>query len=188
MSTTNYEMQQATKIFKDHKAKWETLGVLTWKKPDTSNYAMRIIFDENYVYISGDIGCAIVQLTEDATLKALSTYWKTPSYFAEKIQCSTDLYTFDYTSAKQELKEHMDDLMAENPAFRNTLSDIKSDLLEGFATNSGFEANPIAAEKLYEIDSDAYEWLPTAGRRFDLRVWLWLTAFKMAYEQIYEAE
>ena len=187
MSAMKRQMQQAEKIFKNHKAKFEAPGILSWKAPDTSTFAMRAIFDGEYVYISGDIGCAVINLTEEATLKALSSYWKCPSYFVEKVQCSTDLYAFDWNSAREELSNRLGKLVGKIPTDEfDELIFVETDLLEYFTEDSGTMANKILVEHWYSIDPDASKWLPFVGRKLSFRVCLWLTAFKMAYEQIYQ--
>lgn len=55
--------------FSEHKATVERHGDLTvvkWRKPNTGVYAVRYVFDEHYLYISGDIGEAVFNFTWDA--------------------------------------------------------------------------------------------------------------------------
>ena len=77
----NQEMVKAEKRFANHKARLDILDenvrVLNWRQPGTQAYAIRTVMD-------GDLGSAVICLTETATLKALSGYWKTPGYFMEK--------------------------------------------------------------------------------------------------------
>lgn len=105
----NQEMVKAEKRFANHKARLDILDenvrVLNWRQPGTQAYAIRAVMDGYHVYITGDLGSAVICLTETATLKALSGYWKKPGYFMEKFVCTTDDYFFDYETAKGELRE-----------------------------------------------------------------------------------
>ena len=96
----NQEMVKAEKRFANHKARLDILDenvrVLNWRQPGTQAYAIRAVMDGYHVYITGDLGSAVICLTETATLKALSGYWKKPGYFMEKFVCTTDDYFFDY--------------------------------------------------------------------------------------------
>ena len=100
----NQEMVKAEKRFANHKARLDILDenvrVLNWRQPGTQAYAIRAVMDGYHVYITGDLGSAVICLTETATLKALSGYWKKPGYFMEKFVCTTDDYFFDYETAK----------------------------------------------------------------------------------------
>ncbi|WP_410745825.1 hypothetical protein, partial [Clostridium neonatale] len=52
--------------FKDHKAvltKHGDLEVLDWRRPGTCCYAVRYVFDGCHMYITGDIGEALFNLT-----------------------------------------------------------------------------------------------------------------------------
>lgn len=192
------ELLQAEAHFKNHHASLEildierNLAVLNWKEPDTNAYAVRAVMDGEYVYLSGDLGHAIIRLTEIATLKALSNYWKSPSYFIEKIQCSTDLYVYDYETAKAELTERLNNMKEfldkENEDDANALDELDEAyyamLNEFDGYNKGFAG---ASEEVIhqwaalDNDSDDYDWIYSAGRILNPRIWLWLAAFEMAY-------
>lgn len=72
---------------------------------------VRYVFDEKrgHLYISGDLGHAVVELTEAATLKALSRYIYMVGYFVEKIECSTNLYSYDEKLAHSDLERQLSD-------------------------------------------------------------------------------
>lgn len=105
----NQEMVKAEKRFANHKARLDILDenvrVLNWRQPGTQAYAIRAVMDGYHVYITGDLGSAVICLTETATLKALSGYWKKPGYFMEKMayealqDTSTERYTQEYLDA-----------------------------------------------------------------------------------------
>lgn len=102
----NQEMVKAEKRFANHKARLDILDenvrVLNWRQPGTQAYAIRAVMDGYHVYITGDLGSAVICLTETATLKALSGYWKKPGYFMENEalqDTSTERYTQEYLDA-----------------------------------------------------------------------------------------
>lgn len=138
----------------------------------------------------------VICLTETATLKALSGYWKKPGYFMEKFVCTTDDYFFDYETAKGELRErktmlleayrdnHPDMLANGETEYQDDLDERETDLLGSFNSKKGFAANPDAFSAWLEMDEDGVETVPYMGRTIAHRIWLWLAAFKMAYEAL----
>lgn len=156
----NQEMVKAEKRFANHKARLDILDenvrVLNWRQPGTQAYAIRAVMDGYHVYITGDLGSAVICLTETATLKALSGYWKKPGYFMEKFVCTTDDYFFDYETAKGELRErktmlleeyrdnHPDMLANGETEYQDDLDERETDLLGSFNSEKGFAANPVA--------------------------------------------
>ena len=196
----NQEMVKAEKRFANHKARLDILDenvrVLNWRQPGTQAYAIRAVMDGYHVYITGDLGSAVICLTETATLKALSGYWKKPGYFMEKFVCTTDDYFFDYETAKGELRErktmlleayrdnHPDMLANGETEYQDDLDERETDLLGSFNSKKGFAANPDAFSAWLEMDEDGVETVPYMGRTIAHRIWLWLAAFKMAYEAL----
>lgn len=196
----NQEMVKAEKRFANHKARFDILDenvrVLNWRQPGTQAYAIRAVMDGYHVYITGDLGSAVICLTETATLKALSGYWKKPGYFMEKFVCTTDDYFFDYETAKGELRErktmlleeyrdnHPDMLANGETEYQDDLDERETDLLGSFNSEKGFAANPVAFSAWLEMDMDGVEFVPYMGRTIAHRIWLWLAAFKMAYEAL----
>jgi len=74
------QISYAKMEFSHHKAVFRQLdgiSTLDWRKEDgSSDYYVRYVFDEERccLYLSGDLGSAVVRLTERATLQALSGY------------------------------------------------------------------------------------------------------------------
>lgn len=171
----NQEMVKAEKRFANHKARLDILDenvrVLNWRQPGTQAYAIRAVMDGYHVYITGDLGSAVICLTETATLKALSGYWKKPGYFMEKFVCTTDDYFFDYETAKGELRErktmlleayrdnHPDMLANGETEYQDDLDERETDLLGSFNSKKGFAANPDAFSAWLEMDGTA--WRPS---------------------------
>ena len=168
---------------------YDGISVLDWRNRDgSSEYYVRYVFDEdkNRLYISGDLGDAVVGLTEKATLESLSGYINMVDYFVGKIRCSTDKYYYDPELAESELKDRLLDdagLTEEEIYDRETL--IK-ELLEILDLNGGwkFEGCDVTLEELREIDEDYVKWIYGTGKTVAWRVILWLVGLNMAYGQV----
>lgn len=196
----NKEMVKAENHFENHKARLDVLDenvqVLSWRQPGTQAYSIRAVMDGYHVYITGDLGSAVIRLTEPATLKALSGYWDTPYYFMSKIVCTTDDFVFTYDAAKRKLRERKEMLMEEyrdnhpdmlangETEYQYDLDEREKYLLDGFSDEKGFAANPDAVSAWLEMDANGFDAIPYMGRIIAPRIWLWLTAFKMAYESL----
>lgn len=72
------QIEHANLHFSNHKAEIKEHGgitVLNWRNQNgSSDYYVHYVFDGCFLYISGDLGSAVVHLTEKATLNALSRY------------------------------------------------------------------------------------------------------------------
>ena len=202
MITKNEELLKAEKRFQNHKAVLDILDsernitALSWREPGTNNYSFRAVMDGEFVCITGDIGTATLRLTEAATVKALSTYWKSPSYFAEKILCSTDKYEYNYNIAKaelterlNELKEFLDEENEDDAEALENLNDAYTAMLDEFDSDKGFAG--VSDETLQQwmaLDkSEDYDWIYSTGHVLSARIWLWLAAFEMAYAALMES-
>jgi len=193
------QIAHAKERFAHHKADFRQLdgiSMLNWQHESGSTaYYVRYVFDEKrgLLYISGDLGHAVVELTEAATLKALSRYIYMVGYFVEKIKCSTDLYSYDEKLARSDLEsrlseyeeEHENDEEEEN-IFDEKMSvpEIISDLLSSLDVMRGLELTEEQQEYLSEIDPDYWEWIGSVGQYICTRVILWLVGLNMAYQQI----
>ena len=185
--------------FKDHKAvltKHGDLEVLDWRKPGTCCYAVRYIFDGSHMYITGDIGEALFNLTWKAgvdTFNGISTH-----YFMEKMMAfSDDRYDFDCDSAKEELEEWRKQLLEDN-------CDMEDDNLEEF--NEKFDelldsvdecschehwvgmVNERYNDFISEIDPDYWEWMYNIGKEVPARIYGYIVGLQMAAEQLKESE
>ena len=202
MITKNEELLKAEKRFQNHKAVLDILDsernitALSWREPGTNNYSFRAVMDGEFVYITGDIGTATLRLTEAATVKSLSTYWKSPSYFAEKILCSTDKYEYNYNIAKaelterlNELKEFLDEEDEEDAEALENLNDAYTAMLDEFDSDKGFAGvSDGTLQQWMALDkSEDYDWIYSTGHVLSARIWLWLAAFEMAYDALMES-
>lgn len=190
MERREQQIAHAKIMFSHHKAvfrQFDGISTLDWRNENgSSNYYVRYVFDESRgcLYISGDLGSAVVQLTERATLKALSDY--EIGYFVEKIECSTDKYAYDEEIAKEKLKEFLfpedEELSDEETEERQ---DCLETLMENFSEFSGFyHVSDDADRVLSETCPDYWEWLYSTGKYIDTRVICWLVGMRMAWKQV----
>jgi len=122
--------------FKDHKAiltKQGDLEVLTWRNPNSYNYATRYVFDGSKMYITGDIGEAVFCLTWKANVHSFNDIYI--SYFMEKMSAyNEDKYDFDSNVARERLEQWKKDLL-ENKEFEDEIEeeefkDIINDMID----------------------------------------------------------
>lgn len=191
VSNREKQIKQAQDSFRNHKAKFEQfegISILDWRNKDgSSNYYVRYVFDEQKgcLYIVGDLGSAVVRLTEKATLDNLSSYVNSIDYFLEKILCSTDKYIYNVELARKELQQRLikSDEEYEDEKLKE-LQELISDAIEHFDELKGFNLTENIEERLMEEDTDYFEWIFNVGKEVDMRVILWLVGLKMAQEQI----
>ena len=185
-------IEHARKKFANHVAVYRNLGsisILDWRKPGTINYSLRYVFDKegHTMTITGDLGYAVVCPTCMVDLEHCADAFRNSiDYFVEKIQASSDLYVYDEDMAKKTLEEYLlsdDDLSGEERAERVVLIE---DIMEDFnVSRPGVRVlEDDTSNELNRVDPDAWEWIGTIGRRYHLRVYLWMYGLQMAWDQI----
>lgn len=181
------QIAHAKEHFAHHKAIFRQLdgmSTLDWRNENgSSNYYVRYVFDEShgFLYLSGDLGTAAVELTERATLKALSGY--EVGYFMEKIRCSTDLYRYDTEIAKEDLTYYLW-YCEEDENEKMTISEFITDLLSSLDTRQGLNLTEEQENRLSELNSGYWEWISNVGQCVDTRVVCWLVGLQMAWKQV----
>ena len=171
------------------------LQVIDWHNADnTREYHIRFIFDNEgkTMSVSGDVGSAMFAFPsfDKVTLQTIGKL-KDIDYFSSKIQCSTDLYTYDLEEAKadlasQYLHEYDTELSTEEREERERM--IQELLEQCFSRSTGITDIPFElSEKLQQIDQDYLYWVSSAGRCIAQRIIYWLTALNMIYEELYQS-
>ena len=203
----NYEeyiegtVAKAVKAFSGHEATLRAgmngIDVLDFRKPGTGCYSLRVVFDHERggrVYISGDLGEAVVYPTCDATLCGMAECFTRRDksgeirvnwgYFLEKVRASSDRYCWDAEAFAHDFKEHCDeyDLTGAKEFLDENLdvwsSGIDVDCVHGVTLSDGAKLD------LEEIDGDYREWVYECGKRVSARVILWLVALRLAHEAV----
>lgn len=193
---TQERIKEAEKAFANHTANYSKSGkvaVLDWKnKNGSSNYGVRYVMLDNVLYISGDLGSAVVQLKERATMPNISRYHL--DYFVKRIECSTDLYDFDPDDAEKEMREYIYNTFeeAEYPLEDDEKYKIELliyDLIEKSAISNEIWFDNDASKKLQKIGSLTGYWFEESefldfGKSVSDRVIHWYTGFRMAYQNL----
>ena len=81
-----FESHTATRSIYRKKGGEGEITVIDFRRPDSSKYAVRYVLAGSAIYITGDIGAAVFQLTEKADVAELAKY--NFSYFASKLVTS----------------------------------------------------------------------------------------------------
>lgn len=203
-------IERAVRAFQHHEARYvrgENFDVLDWKKPGTRMYWIRMVFDyerseTRAVYITGDLGEAVVYPTCPATLFDMAkcfTYKRDNGlvdineiYFIEKVKTSSHLYDWGMEEFREDLREKFvqeygkDEDQSRLDEFFEEYCDSYSSGVE--VDNGVHFTDSFAKDALEEIFPDCGEWIWRCGRRVSTFVVFWLVAMRMAYEQTKEME
>lgn len=182
--------------FKDHKAELIDCGdikILNWKNPNSGSYYVRYVFDGCNLYIAGDIGEAVFNLTWKAHIHSFNDLYI--GYFLEKMStCSNGKHEYDGDAAAQRLKEWKIELLEdkefvddeEKDEFIETIDEIIS-----AAENSQSEeqwaweyVNGEFSEFISDNEPDYWEWMYKAGNVIPYHNYAFLEGLKMASEQL----
>ena len=202
-------VEDAMKLFREHKARYvrgESFDVLDWKRPGTKMYWIRMVFDHerddtNAVYISGDLGEAVVYPTCPAKLFDMAhsfTYTNSDGamdvqeyYFLEKVKTATRRYDWSMDDFKEDLRSKFVEMYGKEEDQKD-LDVFFEEHCDGFCgdvtVDDGVEIDRSAEDDLHLIFPDWREWIWGCGRRVDNLVVAWLVAMRMAYEQIRKEE
>lgn len=180
--------------FKDHVAKFEkvndTISVLDWKQQGTICYYVRYVFDGSHVYITGDLGEAVMNLTWFATPKSFLGI--DLHYFHEKLAAyHEEKKSWDSDSAVENLKYWIkeyreEDLEKDEKGKNDELLKELIDVAEGCTSTSewAYQVNENYADKLSEVDCDYWEWIYGVGDVVPNRFRAYLVGLQMAAEQL----
>ena len=185
------------KWFKKHKANYvevnDDLKILEWKRPETSYMSIRYVMDKNNVYITGDLGSAVLCLTSKASLERLSDY--SLYYFSKKIVAmEQDKFDFDSEKAIEELKELFKDWWSidmdsevdeEYKKYKEVLGMLISGADECSRPNHWVDFVNLNYTDIESVDPDCHEWVYDVGMETSIYVKAYLIGIKMAYEQIF---
>jgi hypothetical protein len=193
-SESMLDLESQKERFKDHIATFTDYGnikILDFKKPDSGEYRIRFMFEEDYcrLHITGDLGDLIATNYSNMTYDKFSDFVNNAGYFEEKIDCmSRSVYFYDRDKAVADLKKLIEEhLIADELKEITYNSDIEyaiDDVLENFDENRGI------SEKGYEIMDkcicDFWEEARYIGRDRTGIIEVYLLAFKLATKQLAE--
>lgn len=195
-----FDLERQKNNFKDHVATFTDYGnikVLDFKKPGSSHYRIRFLFEEDYcrLHISGDLGELIAVNYNNMTYDRFSDFVNDVDYFRSKIVChSRDLYYYDEDKAREEivelLKEHesyktvCDDYYYYGDSDEEKITYFLDDVMVYFDEESGLSST--GYELLTEEDGSIYEGSDDLGKEETGILDLYMLAFKLAQKQLKE--
>lgn len=191
--------EREKKCFESHEATlsdYGTIKVLDFKRPDSSYYRIRFLFEEDYcrLHISGDLGSLTAANYTNMTYeKFAEDYVGNPSYFREKVEChNRPFFVFDENMAKASLKEYLDESGVLAEVLRDgrmdwetdddKLNDFFEDVFSDFTDTQGIGS--AGYEALERYFSDPWEFASSLGKQETNILELYLYAFQMAKAQI----
>lgn len=180
----------AKEEFKDHVAKLTQLNEYTqeveFKKPGTNHYYVRFVMSGNYLFVCGDLGEAVYQLTEQANFERIASGYDL-GYLSRKLRTiSGGKYTFDSETAIERIKDHM---MERDEEYlddkRKQAYDDLMDLALKCRTIENWNTELAHNQDICRtVDIDWWEWLPAAGQQLSMYAVLYWIALKMAAKQL----
>ena len=195
-----FDLERQKNNFKDHVATFTDYGnikVLDFKKPGSSHYRIRFLFEEDYcrLHISGDLGELIAVNYNNMTYDRFSDFVNDVGYFRSKIVChSRALDYYDEDKARKEIVE----LLKEHESYDDTCSDyyfygdsneeriayFLDEVMGYFDENFGLSST--GYELLSEKDDRIYEGSDDFGKEETGILDLYMLAFKLAQKQLKE--
>lgn len=217
MNREDLEKELREEWFKDHNAKLEKLSedvaILTWKAPGTNSYYVRYVFDYNKIYITGDLGDAILKIYDKVDLEKAASF--DIYYFHEKLTSRDDeKWAFNGEKAIKRLKEEieqieerkleclgLDDIreiekeLTDEEEKKVALLDEHIEMFESMfesAEECSFRSHWVQCiyseylDSISDYDSDFHEWIFDIGNEYPRSVQAFLIGLKMAWEQVKE--
>lgn len=175
--------------------------IIDWHNRDgSSNHAIRYVVDKKSgtLCIYGDIGSCIARWWTELDFITVSRYIQSPSYFIEKMKCSSDLYTYEEDDIFTDLKDERDAYMDawDDDEYQDTVVSqfdeleelLRDALADGFLVrNNNLVYSEQICDLLSQINCDWWDsGLADLGRRIDDFVWLWIIGAQKAREFLYE--
>ncbi|MGH0939934.1 hypothetical protein ACQVTS_01030 [Bacillus mycoides] len=187
-------MEYVEKATKDIRENWfgnhvaeiqgeEGLQVIYWGKPGTGSYRAKFVLSGYNVFVSGDIGEAVYNLTCPATLENIKGF--NLGYFTGKLTAFCEAHwDFDQEKAKEELEEFWEEYeMNEAEDGKEIFDDIVSAIDE----SSSMESFHFWVGNVYHnssLESDTMECIWDFGKRLPRRLIGYWLGLQMAIEQL----
>ncbi|MBR2246135.1 hypothetical protein [Oceanobacillus profundus] len=189
------EMEQEIKDkwFNNHEAKiteYDGITILDWREPGTSIYSVRYIFCGSRLYVSGDIGDAIFNLTWIATPQSFNNI--DLGYLLGKLSChSRERWYFDERKAKNDLKDWYEENTydAEDKSLKEAKEIYKflKGTIESVCTPKELERelfNYYMDNSFYYFDGEDFSILSEFGKKLPMCFVAYLLGIKLANEQL----
>lgn len=189
-------LEREKENFKNHIATFTDYGnikILDFKEPNSSHYRIRFLFEEDYyrLHISGDLGQLIATNYCNMTFEKFDDFVNNTGYFEEKIDChDRALYIYDEEETRKDLKKYIEDnyllnCITDSCFYEDDdekMEDFLNSILSDFSYDTGIGHDGYKA--LCEVDSGAWEYVYSLGKKETGILDLYMLAFKLAMEQL----
>jgi hypothetical protein len=178
--------------FTNHEANFtrlEGVTILDWKEKGTSMYSVRYVFVGSRLYISGDIGDAIFNLTWQSTPESFNDV--NLGYFLGKLSChSRDRWHYDEKKARNDLREWYEEAIFEAEGkFLKETEEVHNNLKK--IINSVSSPKELERElfdfymdnSFYYYDGEDFSMFSDFGKKLPMVFVAYLLGIKLAVEQ-----
>lgn len=192
------QIAHAKERFAHHKAtliqNTDRYCIMDWRRADGDiNHYVNYIVDKKRgsLIVSGDLGDSIATWYNSLDLANLKSYIHNDvGYYISKIQCSSDLYSYDEDDVIEDIKARLDEpdvleYIEENDRFESeeefwefVEDEVSSSIYDRFIPSQDL------SDVIEEIYYNSWEWLSDCGKRISTRVYLWAEGFYMACNQL----
>jgi hypothetical protein len=161
------------------------LQVIHWGQPGSNFYRVKYVLSGRNLFIAGDIGEAVYDLTFSASLESLVDC--NLSYLTKKLSAhSNDRWRFDEDYARQEFESHWkeNDLSA---YYGEDAEEIQNSILSAISESVSPQEFSYHIWDTYHstsLEGDEAEWLEDLGKRLPYRFIAFWLGLRMAYEQL----
>ncbi|WP_336763465.1 hypothetical protein [Paenibacillus sp. USHLN196] len=186
-----------TQWFENHKATkytYDNVTIIDWREPGSSFYSVRYIFSGYRLYISGDIGDAIFDLTWKATPESFRNI--NLGYLMGKLSCcSRDRWDFNEEKAQRELEEWRDERLydaEDDSKFTNAMNELCEDIESAICEGSSSSYFKHLIWSVYErangnyFDSEDFQMIQDFGKELPRVFYAYLLGIQMATKQLEE--
>lgn len=187
-SNTDDRLSRDKERFKEHIATLiqygDSVKEITFMKKDTCWDGIRFMLTRNYIFVYGDLGEAVYELSEKADIRKIAEGYDL-YYLTSKLRTvAGGKYIFDSDRAVEEIESEMNELneneLKEKKSAYQTFIELAKECGSSEEWNVMIARNESEADELGEW----YEWLPSAGRTLNGIVALYWVALKMALKQL----
>ena len=200
------DLEKMKQKFKDHKATFHDYGnikILDFKKPNSIEYRIRFIFEEDYcrLHISGDLGQLVATNYRNMCWNGFNDFVEDVGYFEEKIDChDRHIYLYDEEQTRKDVAQYVEEndlyfeiddrypFKSKEEIMQIAIDGAKlvKELAKEYDGDFRFEYSPesFTGEKLLELDTDIYLETSNFGIKPTGILDLYMLAFKLAKEQL----
>lgn len=183
------DLETQKENFRYHKATFTDYGnikILDFKRPDSSYYRIRFLFEEDYcrLHISGDLGELVATNCNNMTYGKFGDFVHNTGYFEGKINClSREIYVYDEDKAKKDLIDLFESSGIEASLYDSNDEAIE-EILEDFDSDSGIGSK--GYDVLSEMVDDAWQYVGDIGKENTNILEIYMLAFELAQKQLKE--